>query len=230
MLAWVKKSAPFNVFRTIVSKGSDSCGLNESYALDTGPDGGLRFLAFQGGSSFAAVASALAPASIWNSQWHAVAGTFDGTTARLYLDGVQVGSAPAPVPGGGIHYGLPENRLSVGRFPQGSSVRSQRISVPGRGRRGAFVQPGAQLPRSRLSAGRRCDGAAEPPDPRRRTCAPSRSPRPPPSRTSARSCRSTAPHPSPTAAPRRATAGTSTATARPTRPAVPTHRRCHSRP
>ena len=120
VLAWVKKSAPFNVFRTIVSKGSDSCGLNESFALDTGPDGGLRFLAFQGGSSYAAVASAVAPASIWNNEWHAVAGTFDGTTARLYVDGVQIGSASAPVPGGGIHYGLQENRLAVGRFPQGS--------------------------------------------------------------------------------------------------------------
>lgn len=120
VLAWVKKGAPFNVFRTIVSKGSDTCGTNESYALDTGPDGGIRFFAFQGGSSYASVASAVAPASIWNNQWHAVAGTFDGTTSRLYVDGVQVGSSPAPILGGAIHYGLQENRLAVGRFPQGS--------------------------------------------------------------------------------------------------------------
>jgi concanavalin A-like lectin/glucanase superfamily protein len=118
VMAWVNKGAPFNVFRTIVSKGSDTCGIRESYALDTGPDGGLRFLAYQGGSSVASVANDVAPASIWNGQWHAVAGTFDGTTVRLYLDGVQVGSAPAPVPGGVIQYGLPEPRLSVARFPQ----------------------------------------------------------------------------------------------------------------
>ena len=125
VMAWVKKGAAsvgaaYPSFRTIVSKGSDSCGVNESYALDTGPDGGIRFLAFQGGTSYASVASAVAPASIWNSQWHAVAGTFDGTTARLYVDGVQVGSAPAALAGGAIHYGLQENRLAVGRFPQGA--------------------------------------------------------------------------------------------------------------
>lgn len=119
-LAWVKKGAPFSVFRTIVSKGSDACGTNESYALDTGPDGGLRFLAYEGGSSYATVASAVPPATIWNNQWHAVAGTYDGATARLYVDGAQVGSAPAPIPGGAIHYGLQENRLAVGRFPQGA--------------------------------------------------------------------------------------------------------------
>ncbi len=118
VMAWAKKGAPLNVFRTIVSKGSQACGTHESYALDTGPDGGLRFFAYQGGSAVAAVASAVAPASIWNNQWHAVAGTFDGTTARLYVDGVQVGSAPAAVPGGGIAYGLPESRLSVSRFPE----------------------------------------------------------------------------------------------------------------
>ena len=119
VMAWVKKGAPFNVFRTIVSKGSDSCGTHESYALDTGPDGGLRFFVYQGGSTAAVVANVVTPASLWNNQWHAVAGTFDGSTVRLYVDGAQVGSAPALVPGGGIQYGLQENRLAVGRFPQG---------------------------------------------------------------------------------------------------------------
>lgn len=118
VMAWVNKGAPFNVFRTIVSKGSDSCGTRESYALDTGPDGGIRFLAYQGGSSFADVANVVPPASLWNGQWHAVAGTFDGTTVRLYVDGVAVGSASAPVPGGAIQYGLPESRLAVARFPE----------------------------------------------------------------------------------------------------------------
>lgn len=120
VMAWVKKGGPFNVYRTIVSKGSDTCGTHESYALDTGPDGGLRFFAYEGGSNAALVANAVAPASLWNNQWHAVAGTFDGATARLYVDGAQIGSAPAPVQGGGIQYGLPENRLAVGRFPQGA--------------------------------------------------------------------------------------------------------------
>ena len=121
VMAWVKKGrCRTTCIRTIVSKGSDSCGTHESYALDTGPDGGLRFFAYQGASGAAVVAGAVAPASIWNNQWHAVAGTFDGTTVRLYVDGAQVGSAPAPVPGGGIQYGLQENRLAVGRFPQGA--------------------------------------------------------------------------------------------------------------
>ena len=40
---------------------------------------------------------AAGPASVWDGKWHHVAGTFDGSTVRLYVDGVQVGTGtPAP--------------------------------------------------------------------------------------------------------------------------------------
>ena len=92
---------------------------------------------------------------------------FDGTTVRLYVDGVQVGSAPAPVPGGAIQYGLQENRLARGALSPGRSVRSERVSVPRRDRRGAALQPGADRRRGRLPPECGCNDSAEPSDPRR---------------------------------------------------------------
>ena len=63
-----------------------------SYAFSTGPDASLVFsVTLPGG----VVASPAASASIWDNNFHSVFGTYDGTTVRLYVDGVQVGSGTA---------------------------------------------------------------------------------------------------------------------------------------
>ena len=49
-------------------------------------------------------------ASVWDGKWHHAAGTFDGPTVRLFIDGVRVGTAPPsstaiaynPPDGGGL--------------------------------------------------------------------------------------------------------------------------------
>jgi Concanavalin A-like lectin/glucanases superfamily len=78
----------------IFSKGGFSCTA-ASYGLYTGFGGGLAFY-ISNGSTFAL--SPEAPPSVWDGRWHSVAGTFDGATIRLYVDGVQVGSGtPTPL-------------------------------------------------------------------------------------------------------------------------------------
>ncbi len=53
--------------------------------------------------------------SMWDGKWHNVIGTFDGSTARLYLDGREVGS---DTPGtSAISYGLENgNDLLIGNY------------------------------------------------------------------------------------------------------------------
>jgi hypothetical protein len=68
------------------------------YTLETtdapfGPAGGMSFCVWIGASPYCAISPAgVAPAGVWRH----VAGTFDGATVRLYVDGVLVGSTPTP--------------------------------------------------------------------------------------------------------------------------------------
>jgi PKD repeat protein len=66
-------------------------------------------------SSNAFVSPVADPASIWNGQWHAVAGTYDGSTVRLYVDGVEVGSGTPAVTT--IAYGRQEDSFTIGSYP-----------------------------------------------------------------------------------------------------------------
>jgi len=112
VLAWVKRTGTPGTGRYVVAKGARGCATN-SYALSTGASGGLQFSVSDGGANVS-----LSPAAgpgLWDGQWHAVAGTFDGQTVRFYLDGLQVGSgtaASAPV-----GYALDNDDFVLGRYP-----------------------------------------------------------------------------------------------------------------
>jgi hypothetical protein len=112
--AWVQSipgAGPEGTYRYLVSKGIDGT-VSASYGLYTGSTGGLMFYVFDGTHG---VASPDAGPGIWDGQWHHVAGTFDGTTVRLYVDGKQVGNGtPAPL---AIDYHLPGgNDLIIGNY------------------------------------------------------------------------------------------------------------------
>jgi hypothetical protein len=112
VFALVRGSASPGTWRYVVSKGAMGCTAG-SYGLYTGFGGGLAFYVFDGQNFFG---SPEAPPTIWDGKWHVVAGTFDGTTVRLFVDGSQVGegtSVPSPF---AIAYDLPIGTGEFGAF------------------------------------------------------------------------------------------------------------------
>jgi hypothetical protein len=86
--AWVKSTGTPGTYRYIVSKYlPNKPGSYSSYGLYTGSSGGLRFYV---GLSSGWVASPDAGTGVWNGNWRHVAGTYDGSAVKLYVDGVQV--------------------------------------------------------------------------------------------------------------------------------------------
>jgi hypothetical protein len=55
-----------------------------------------------------------APASVWDGKWHHAAGTFDGTTVRLFIDGQEVGNGTPAV--GPIDYTLANGGGLIGDY------------------------------------------------------------------------------------------------------------------
>jgi len=88
---WVRGTSTPGLYKHIVSVGANSCEV-ASYGLYTGIGGGVSFYVSGGSSAQLAVSPAAAPASIWDGAWHHVAGTYDGTAVRLFVDGTEVGS------------------------------------------------------------------------------------------------------------------------------------------
>ena len=109
--AWVKASTSPGSSRYIVSKGAHTCWA-ASYALYT-RGGGLYFYVFNPTDGYRL--SPGAGTGIWDGVWHHVAGTYDGSFLRLYVDGFEIGTGNATsIP---IGYGLPTtDDLFVGAY------------------------------------------------------------------------------------------------------------------
>src|SRR2546425_705792 len=56
-------------------------------------NGNIRFYIYDGTNRIEAPAPP--PAIPWDGNWHMAAGTYDGSTVRLYLDGVEIGAGTA---------------------------------------------------------------------------------------------------------------------------------------
>jgi hypothetical protein len=107
--AWVRAPTSPGSFRYVMSNGANGC-LVPSYGLYTGAGGGLAFVVSAGEESNF-TASPNVGAGVWDGAWHHVAGTFDGATVRLYVDGTQVGTGTAAtLP---IAYGLPTSTATL---------------------------------------------------------------------------------------------------------------------
>jgi hypothetical protein len=85
--------------KSIISKSLNPSAA--SYALSTGPNGGLVFSVTLEGAG--TVLSPAASPSIWDGSFLSVAGTYDGQAVRLYVDGIEVGSGTAA--SGQVQYG-----------------------------------------------------------------------------------------------------------------------------
>ena len=113
--AWVKRLGSPGGAIYIVSKYlPNRYGSYSSYGLYTG-SGGIRFYI---GYTTSWIGSPQALASaVWDGNWHHVAGTFDGTYIKLYLDGVQVDGAAETIQDI-YYYGI--GNLFIGSYYNGS--------------------------------------------------------------------------------------------------------------
>jgi Concanavalin A-like lectin/glucanases superfamily len=116
-LAWVRRIGTPGPYRYVVAQGSGSACTSSAYALYTSSEGiasegGMDFYVTSGSTAYHA--PSVAAAQVWDGNWHMVAGTFDGTTARFYLDGLEVGSGTS-VPGA-INYSQTETNFRIGRY------------------------------------------------------------------------------------------------------------------
>ena len=115
LLAWVRAGSTPATVKAVAAQGaSGNCG-HSSYALYTGGSldaAGLRFYIWNGTS---AVVSPAADNAMWDGNWHLAAGTYDGATVRLYVDGNEVGSGTPT--SGSITYGLAGNdNFAIGNY------------------------------------------------------------------------------------------------------------------
>jgi Concanavalin A-like lectin/glucanases superfamily len=119
VLGLVRGSGSPGQWRYVFSKGALQC-TNGSYGLYTGFGGGLAFYVANGLNSF--IVSPEAPTSIWNGKWHVVAGSFDGTTVRLFVDGAEIGSGTTVSLPFAIAYGLPSDQSTIGQYNGGCDL------------------------------------------------------------------------------------------------------------
>jgi hypothetical protein len=108
--AWFRGDQSPGIARYVVGKGANACQ-SGSYGLYTGGGGGMAFYV---GDGTTYTRSPEAPASVWDGKWHNAAGTFDGSTVRLFIDGQEIGhGTPATTT---VGYGLPTEGLSLGLY------------------------------------------------------------------------------------------------------------------
>jgi hypothetical protein len=106
---WVRAPQSPGQFKYLLAKGSDAC-YAASWGMWTGTNGGLEFYVFDGNNF---VRSNSAVNGIWDGKWHNVTGTWDGTTATLFLDGKSTGLGQS---GTGPVYSIPDGTATFGGY------------------------------------------------------------------------------------------------------------------
>jgi hypothetical protein len=113
LLTWVKRSGSPGNYKYVLAKGARQCAA-ASYALESGPSGGLVFYIDDGTQAHS---SPDAGHGVWDGNWHMVAGTFDGSTVRLYVDGSEIGSGTAAKTDIGYAAAITSTDFTFGYYP-----------------------------------------------------------------------------------------------------------------
>ena len=122
---WVRyvsdvNGGPFpGIFKYPLSMGGNGCDVS-SYGFVTDVDEGLKFYI---GSNGQYIVSPGTPSTMWDGNWHNVAGTFDGSKLRMYLDGVQMGNGTSVPAGTKIDYSLATESGAIGGYAGDCSSR-----------------------------------------------------------------------------------------------------------
>jgi hypothetical protein len=108
---WVKSST-IKSYQYIVAKYYT--GGYASYGLYTGSSKGLFFYVSDGGYAL----SNDAGTGVWDGNWHHIAGTYNGSTLRLYVDGSEVGTGKSVTKTIGYNTG----KLYIGTYGAGINM------------------------------------------------------------------------------------------------------------
>lgn len=110
--AWFRGTGTPGQYKQIVSKGAANGCNNGSYGLYTGIGSGLAFYIADANGVYNV--SPAAPPTVWDGKWHNAAGTFDGSTIRLYIDGKQIGTGTSSALQ--IAYNPPDGGSNLGDY------------------------------------------------------------------------------------------------------------------
>jgi hypothetical protein len=107
---WFRANGSPGTFRYLLAKGANNC-VASSYGLQSAWHGGLQFVLWNGSQQFA---SGYIGPEVYDGRWHHAAGTWDGTTAKLFIDGkLQPGGNVGPEQ---IDYEGPAGGTTVGGY------------------------------------------------------------------------------------------------------------------
>jgi hypothetical protein len=108
--AWARRDGTPGQWKYIVAKGGDGCDA-ASYGLYSSINGGAAFYVYDGRQWHR---SPQAGQAVWDGKWHHLAGTYDGSTVRLYVDGREIGTGTPFA--GKIKYEQPFDEGAIGAY------------------------------------------------------------------------------------------------------------------
>jgi len=107
---WARRDGSPGLWKYLVAKGGDGCAA-ASYGLYSSINGGIAFYVYDGKRWFR---SPQGSPAVWDGKWHHLAGTYDGSTVRLFVDGREVGTG-TPF-SGKIKYEQPYGEGAIGAY------------------------------------------------------------------------------------------------------------------
>jgi hypothetical protein len=114
--AWIRSCGPVSgSLHYILSKGGEGC-IAASYAFYAGELGKLSFYIGHEDPAQPFIESPNEEPSVWDGNWHHIAGTYDGKTVRLYVDGLQIKDGTDVPDLTNIVYSLPVNEFFIGSY------------------------------------------------------------------------------------------------------------------